>query len=158
MLLERVEVSMPTPQDILDNQVEISELFHIYGSLLSDRQKTFIQLYYDENLSLSEIAAQHDISRQAVHDAIKHGRRALFRYESTLHLLDMKSNRRFGSEDSEWKTKVGTILEEMENSIQEEGTTAKGRLLAQVASLRDLVDIPRNSRPQDDSSDEEEAV
>ena len=157
MLLERFEVSMLTPQEILDSQVEISELFHIYGSLLSDRQRTFIQLYYDENLSLSEIATQHDISRQAVHDAIKHGRKALFRYESTLHLLEMKANRRFGSEDSEWKAKVGTILEEMENSIQEEGTTAKGRLLAQVASLRDLVDIPR-SRPQDDSRDEEEAV
>lgn len=135
---------MPTPQEILDSQVEISELFHIYGNLLSDRQRTFIQLYYDENLSLSEIAAQHDISRQAVHDAIKHGRKALFRYESNLHLLEMKANKRFGSEDSEWKAKVGMILEEMENSIQEEGTAAKGRLLAQVASLRDLVDIPRN--------------
>jgi len=133
---------MPTPQEILDSQVEISELFHIYGDLLSDRQRTFIRLYYDENLSLSEIASQHEISRQAVHDAIKHGRRALSRYESTLRLREARNSQRGKPSDSEWKMKVELILEEMEKSLLEEGKDTRSRVLAQIASLRDLADLP----------------
>jgi len=135
---------MPTPQEMLEAQIEISELFHIYGDLLSDRQRTFIHLYYDENLTLSEIAVQHDISRQAVHDAIKHGRTALSRYESTLHLLERKRNEQTGGKSSEWKAKVETIIEEMEKSILEDGVETPSRLMAQLASLRELVDLPKH--------------
>ena len=45
-------------------------LFDFYGELLTDRQKEFYQLYYDEDLSLSEIAENYGISRQGVRDVI----------------------------------------------------------------------------------------
>lgn len=45
-------------------------------------------MYYDENLSLSEIAEQEGISRSAVHDSLKSARRKLEEYESHLHILD----------------------------------------------------------------------
>ena len=45
-------------------------LFDIYGELLTDRQKEFFDLYYNEDLSLSEIAENYGISRQGVRDVI----------------------------------------------------------------------------------------
>ena len=39
-------------------------LFDFYGELLTERQKEFYELYYDEDLSLSEIAENYGISRQ----------------------------------------------------------------------------------------------
>ena len=45
-------------------------LFDFYGELLTERQKEFYELYYDEDLSLSEIAENYGISRQGVRDII----------------------------------------------------------------------------------------
>ena len=45
-------------------------LFDFYGELLTERQKEFYQLYYDEDMSLSEIAENYGISRQGVRDVI----------------------------------------------------------------------------------------
>ena len=45
-------------------------LFAFYGELLTDRQKEFYDLYYNEDLSLSEIAENYGISRQGVRDVI----------------------------------------------------------------------------------------
>ena len=45
-------------------------LFDFYGEVLTERQKEFYQLYYDEDLSLAEIAENYDISRQGVRDVI----------------------------------------------------------------------------------------
>ena len=49
---------------------EMSMLFDFYGDLLTDRQKEFFDLYYNEDLSLSEIAENAGISRQGVRDVI----------------------------------------------------------------------------------------
>jgi len=48
----------------------MSMLFDFYGDLLTDRQKEFYDLYYNEDLSLSEIAENYGISRQGVRDVI----------------------------------------------------------------------------------------
>ena len=45
-------------------------LFDFYGELLTERQKEFYDLYYNEDLSLSEIAENYGISRQGVRDVI----------------------------------------------------------------------------------------
>ena len=45
-------------------------LFDFYGELLTDRQKEFFDLYYNEDLSLAEIAENAGISRQGVRDVI----------------------------------------------------------------------------------------
>ena len=59
-------------------------LFDFYGELLTDRQKEFYDLYYNEDLSLSEIAENYGISRQGVRDAIKHGEATLTEMEQKL--------------------------------------------------------------------------
>ena len=59
-------------------------LFDFYGELLTDRQKEFFDLYYNEDLSLAEIAENFGITRQGVRDAIKHGEATLTDLEEKL--------------------------------------------------------------------------
>ncbi len=63
--------------------LEFSILLDHYGSVLTERQRSILTEYYDEDLSLSEIAENFGISRQGVRDAIKHG-------ESTLREMEDK--------------------------------------------------------------------
>ena len=68
----------------MDNKVKISMLCDLYGKLLTEKQFEFINDYYNNDLSLSEIAENNDITRQAVRDIIKKGERKLFEYEEKL--------------------------------------------------------------------------
>ena len=68
----------------MNNKVKISMLCDIYGKLLTEKQFEFINDYYNNDLSLSEIAENNDITRQAVRDIIKKGERKLFEYEEKL--------------------------------------------------------------------------
>ena len=68
----------------MDNKVKISMLCDIYGTLLTEKQFEFINVYYNNDLSLSEIAENNNITRQAVRDIIKKGERKLFEYEEKL--------------------------------------------------------------------------
>ncbi len=74
--------------DDLRKDLRISALYDYYGDLLTDKQKNFIDLYYNEDLSLSEIAEQENITRQGVRDGIKHAEQKLFDYESKLKLAE----------------------------------------------------------------------
>lgn len=56
-------------------------LLECYGSLLTEKQRDIMQLYYYEDLSLSEIAENENITRQGVHDAIKHAEQYLDDFE-----------------------------------------------------------------------------
>ena len=68
----------------MNNKVKISVLCDIYGKLLTEKQFEFINDYYNNDLSLSEIAENNNITRQAVRDIIKKGERKLFEYEEKL--------------------------------------------------------------------------
>ena len=68
----------------MDKKVEVSMLCDIYGKLLTEKQFEFINDYYNNDLSLSEIAENNNITRQAVRDIIKKGERKLFEYEEKL--------------------------------------------------------------------------
>ena len=59
-------------------------LFDFYGELLTERQKEFFDLYYNEDLSLAEIAENYGISRQGVRDGIKRGEQILQEMEDKL--------------------------------------------------------------------------
>ena len=68
----------------MEKKVEISMLWQIYGKLLTEKQYEYIDYYYNNDLSLSEIAENENITRQAVRDIIKKGERKLFEYEEKL--------------------------------------------------------------------------
>ena len=70
----------------MDKNLGISTLLDLYGELLTEKQRDVLELYYNDDLSLAEIAAQYDISRQGVHDSIKRGEEALLKFEEVLGL------------------------------------------------------------------------
>ena len=53
------------------------ELYDLYGSLLTDKQKVYFEDYYFLDLSISEIAENYAVSRNAVFDQIKRVTKAL---------------------------------------------------------------------------------
>lgn len=76
----------------MEKKVEISILWQIYGKLLTEKQYEFINYYYNQDLSLSEIAENNEITRQAVRDIIKKGERKLFEYEEKLLFMKKTIN------------------------------------------------------------------
>ena len=62
-------------------------LFDFYGDLLTDRQREFYDLYYNEDLSLAEIAENYGISRQGVRDVIVRAEAAMTEIEDKTHLI-----------------------------------------------------------------------
>lgn len=67
--------------------LEISVLLDYYGSLLPDKQRELTELYYNEDLSLSEIAENEGITRQGVRDSIKRAENTLVSIENKLGLV-----------------------------------------------------------------------
>ena len=71
----------------MDKIYEQTLLYDFYGELLNDHQR---QVYEDavfNDLSLSEVAETHSISRQAAHDLIKRVTKTLQGYEDKLHMI-----------------------------------------------------------------------
>ena len=71
----------------MEKNVEISILCDLYGKLLTKRQEEILNDYYNNDLSLSEIAENNGITRQAVRDIIKKGEKKLFEYEEKLQFM-----------------------------------------------------------------------
>lgn len=66
--------------------LKITFLLDFYGEMLTDTQREMIEAYYNEDLSLAEIAEDRDITRQGVRDAIKRAEQQLFEMEERLGL------------------------------------------------------------------------
>ena len=99
----------------MEKKVEVSILCQIYGKLLTEKQYEFIDDYYNNDLSLSEIAENNDITRQAVRDVIKKGESKLFEYEEKL--LIMKKMR-------DQEKQIQGIIEEL-NKIKDTSSDKK---------------------------------
>lgn len=67
--------------------MDISLLFDFYGDMLTDKQRDVVELYYNDDLSLSEIAENEGITRQGVHDSIKRAESQLLEMEERLGLV-----------------------------------------------------------------------
>lgn len=76
----------------MEKKVEVSILCQLYGKLLTEKQFEFIDDYYNNDLSLSEIAENNNITRQAVRDNIKKGEKKLFEYEEKLMFMKRMLN------------------------------------------------------------------
>ncbi|MBE6740275.1 MAG: DNA-binding protein [Ruminococcaceae bacterium] len=65
--------------------LSIALLLDVYGDLLTDRQQRIARDYFYDDLSLSEISENEDISRQGAHEIIKRTEQLLLFYEEKLH-------------------------------------------------------------------------
>ncbi len=61
--------------------LSLSALLDFYGPFLSEKQRNLLHHYYNEDLSLTEIAENEQITRQGVRDLIKRGELQLKKYE-----------------------------------------------------------------------------
>ncbi|MCR8630844.1 putative DNA-binding protein [Paenibacillus sp. N5-1-1-5] len=73
--------------NMLTKTNRINMLVDFYEKLLTDKQQTFLKHYFYDDYSLGEIAAEFQISRQAVYEHIKRAEAALEDYEAKLQLL-----------------------------------------------------------------------
>lgn len=106
-------------------------LFDFYGDVLTDRQKEFYDLYYNEDLSLAEIAEHYNITRQGVRDVI-------VRAEAILSDLEDKTGliRRFHAMRSQLDQVMNTADALLEHCSQYNDE----RLNALVSQIRDAAE------------------
>lgn len=72
----------------MDNNTKLILLYDYYGELLTDKQKVYFEDYYFNNLTLSEIGENNDVSRSAVQKQLKDIEEKLFNYEEKLNIID----------------------------------------------------------------------
>ena len=72
----------------MEKKFKVSLLCQIYGKMLTQKQYEVINDYYNNDLSLSEIAENNHITRQAVRDIIKKGENKLFELEEKLSFME----------------------------------------------------------------------
>ncbi len=68
----------------MDKVIYLTNLFDYYGELLTDKQQAYFKYYYFDNLTLSEIAENENVSRNAAYKQIKDAENKLIHYESIL--------------------------------------------------------------------------
>lgn len=75
------------------DKFRLSDLYDIYGDLLTEKQQSLFEAYYYEDLSLREIAEANGVTPQAVRDSLKRSEALLLGYEKKLSLLAQSSTR-----------------------------------------------------------------
>ncbi len=92
----------------MDNVYEISLLLDFYGQLLTKRQYEILDLHFNNDYSLGEIAEQLNISRQGVYDNVKRGKAVLNGMEEKLGLVKKFTEQKARAEE------ILKILEDMD--------------------------------------------
>lgn len=109
----------------MEERVELSLLMDLYGELLTDKQKHVLTLYFNEDLSLGEIAEITGNSRQAAYDIIKRCSNTLLDYENKLHILSNNFDNKRKKENIIFKLREvieaskGEIKEKLVNVIED---------------------------------------
>ena len=74
-------------RNLLESFLQVSLLYDFYGALLTDKQRKCIEMHFLNDFSLSEIADEFGVSRQAIYDIINRTRQMLVDYEGKLGLV-----------------------------------------------------------------------
>lgn len=104
----------------MSKDLSISVLMDFYGELLTDKQRDALELYYDRDYSLAEIAQDMDISRQGVRDFIKRGEKQLGEFEEKLEMVKKYNSIEANLKKAEklvFEMKSDTFLKNKENVL-----------------------------------------
>lgn len=112
-----------------EKRYRMSLLLDTYGELLTDKQRTFLHRYYEEDFSFGEIAREFDVSRQAIFDSVKHGEASLENYERVLGLVKTAGKKETPGTQS-------AALDSIQNSASE--CAARLKTLAEAISLSSI--------------------
>lgn len=110
-----------------------SLLYDFYGELLNNNQREVMALYHEDNLSLSEIAEELGMSRQAVHYTLKKAERALGKYEDKLGLVDTYSRNR------KLADRARAIIGALRNSGSDTGAGLSEQDIRELLSIIDII-------------------
>ena len=110
--------------------VNESLLFDFYGSLLTEKRQEVMSLYYEEDMSLSEISEELGISRPAVHDSLKSSEKKLAEYEKKLGLVEKYRKR---------SLLTGKISEELDALEKESSEIHDEAFIKKIAELKVLI-------------------
>ncbi len=101
--------------DSLEKHIRVNDLYFVYKNLLTERQQSIIHDYYENNYTLSEIASNENISRNAVHDQLQKTLKKLESFEAKLGLLKKQEKRLSIIQAIQSKTNDQTILDLLES-------------------------------------------
>jgi predicted DNA-binding protein YlxM (UPF0122 family) len=97
----------------LEKTTRINYLYDFYQSLLTEKQQSYMSLYYLDDYSLGEIAEEYEVSRQAVYDNIKRTEAMLEEYEAKLLLFQKFQER------NQWIAEFKVLIEKKVVSKEE---------------------------------------
>lgn len=75
----------------MDKYIYLNNLYDYYKELFTEKQRNYFEDYYFDNLSLSEVAENENVSRNAIHNQLKIMEKKLYEYEEKLKLYEKKS-------------------------------------------------------------------
>ena len=115
--------------------LDVILLFDIYGEMLTQKQQDFISYYYNDALSLAEIAENEGITRQGVRDAIKRAEAQLIDFEKHLGLMERFKNINSGLDEIR---ELVSLIDEVNKSslLSREINDATARISALTQMLR----------------------
>ena len=113
----------------MEKFVVITYLFDFYQDLLTEKQRDLVREYYFEDLSLGELAAQHEISRQSAFDTIKKAELKLLDYEKKLALFE-----KYQAQQQVYK-QIKVLCENMSESLERENKDDLQQVIALVDKL-----------------------
>ena len=74
----------------MENVLYLTELYDYYANLFTDKQKSYFEDYYFDNLTMEEIAENNNVSKNAISKTLVEVKEKLIEYESNLHLYEKR--------------------------------------------------------------------
>lgn len=123
----------------MEDFAKTSMLFDIYGGLLTDKKKRVMEMYHEDDMSLSEIAEELEVSRAAVHDSLRSAERLLRSYEDKLGILaDYLLKEKLADELRTYISEARDLL--AKDMVERKSKDELDRCLAKAAELIDELD------------------
>jgi predicted DNA-binding protein YlxM (UPF0122 family) len=104
---------------MFEKDLNLGYLLDFYGELLPERKRSVVDMYYNEDLSLAEIAEQIGISRQGVRDIIKKSEEELLFYEDKLKLASKLQSAEKKADELYRLAKEANIPQDIQSKIHE---------------------------------------
>lgn len=114
----------------MGKDLSISVLMDFYSELLTEKQRDTMDLYYNQDYSLAEIAQHLDISRQGVRDFIKRGEKQLNEFEEKLGMVQKYNS-------------VITSIEQIEELLNTDGieelSAKRAKIIQKLKSIKEIL-------------------